>query len=83
MANALGPILVSKMAPIVHTATKKFYHACWIDYCNSLHRKKFNFSNRLSTAYGIKPSNISSKREEIRRNRDPITSIFDPNANEL
>ena len=79
--NSLGKNLAQKMAPTVNTSTKKFYHSCWIDYCDSIHRKKFNFSNQLKNAYGIKPHDITSKKEEIWRNRDPIMGQYDPDLN--
>ena len=78
MDHAIGWKLTPKMVPIVHKSIKQFYHQCWIDYCDLLHRKKQNFSSRLKTIYKITPHEISAKIAEIRSNRNPDTGSYDP-----
>ena len=64
--DKIGISYTKKMEHTVHTSVKLFYHSCWIDYCDILHRKGLNVAARLKDEYNITFKGIPGKIRQIK-----------------
>ena len=79
----VGVVLTRKMEHSVQTSVQSFYHSCWGDYCDLLHRKKLDLSSRLRDEYNTNLKGIKAKINEIRStNSSQFSNLSEVNEDE-